>query len=253
MGNPIQQSIAWWCFGRHMPADELIRELKSIGYAGVEMCPQELWPQVIDGGLKIVTEGGHASLSDGLNKLENHDRIEKELLAKLELAQKWGIHALIVFSGNRNGLPDDRGIDNTAAGLSRVAKAAEQSGVKLVLELLNSKVDHADYQCDHTTWGVEVCKRVNSSHVKLLYDIYHMQIMEGDVIRTIKANMDYIGHFHTAGNPGRNEIDDSQELYYPPIMKAISESSFQGYVGQEFSPLKDPRTSLEQAYRICNV
>lgn len=236
-----------------MPANELIAELGKIGYAGVEMCPQELWQQVRDGGLKIVTEGGHASLGDGLNKVENHDRIEQEIKAKLELAKKWEIPALIVFSGNRNGLPDDKGIETTAAGLQRVSKAAEDAGVTLVLELLNSKVDHPDYQCDHTAWGVEVCKLVNSPRVKLLYDIYHMQIMEGDVIRTIKQNIQYIGHFHTAGNPGRNELDETQELYYPAIMKAISESDYDGYVGQEFSPLKDARTSLEAAYTLCNV
>lgn len=253
MSNRIKQSIAWWCFGRFMPADELISELSRLGYAGVEMCPQELWPQVKDGGLKIITQAGHASLSDGLNKRENHDRIEKEIHTNLELASKWEIPALIVFSGNRNGLADEEGIDATAAGLQRVAKAAEDAGVNLVLELLNSKVDHADYQCDHTEWGVKVCQMVNSPRVKLLYDIYHMQIMEGDVIRTIQQNIEYIGHFHTAGNPGRHELDDSQELYYPAIMRTISGLDYAGYVGQEFSPIHDAKASLEAAYKICDV
>ena len=253
MSNRIKQSIAWWCFGRHLPADQLIAELTRIGYSGVEMCPQELWQQVIDGGQKIITQAGHASLGDGLNKRENHNRIEAEINANLELAKKWSIPALIVFSGNRNGLPDDRGADITAEGLQRVAKSAEDAGVTLVLELLNSRVDHPDYQCDHTEWGVQVCKAVNSPRVKLLYDIYHMQIMEGDVIRTIKNNIDYIGHFHTAGNPGRNEIDESQELYYPAIMQTIANTSYDGYVGQEFGPLKDAKTSLEAAFEICNV
>ena len=249
----ISQSIAWWCFGRFMDADKLISEAARIGYLGVEMCPQELWPKVADGGLKIATLGGHHSLSDGLNRIENHDRIEKEIIHNLELAVKWNIPALIVFSGNRNGLPDAQGAENTAAGLSRVAKAAEQAGVTLVMELLNSKVDHSDYQCDHTEWGVQVCKMVDSPRVKLLYDIYHMQIMEGDVIRTIRNNISFIGHVHTAGNPGRHELDETQELCYPPIMRALADSGYGGYVGQEFTPAGDPIKGLEDAYKVCDV
>lgn len=249
----IKQSLAWWCFGRSLAPEQLIAEAKRIGYAGVEMCPQEHWQKVRDGGLRIVTEGGHASLTDGLNKPENHDRIEREIHAKLELAQKWDIPALIVFSGNRDGLADEKGIEITARGLQRVAKAAEDAGVTLVLELLNSKVNHPDYQCDRTAWGVAVCQAVNSPRVKLLYDIYHMQIMEGDVIRTLRDNIAYIGHFHTAGNPGRNDLDETQELYYPAICRAIAETDFDGYVGQELMPKGDPLTALEQAYKVCNV
>ncbi len=251
--NKIKQSLAWWCFGRHMEAAALIASAARIGYAGVEMAPEELWPQITDGGLKIITMGGHQSLSDGLNKRENHDRIEREIEANLEKAVKWGIPALIVFSGNRNGLPDAVGMEHTIEGLNRVKKAAEDAGVTLVMELLNSKVDHADYQCDHTTWGTAVCEAVDSPRVKLLYDIYHMQIMEGDIIRTLRNNIAHIGHFHTAGNPGRNELDESQELYYPAIMQAIAATDYEGYVGQEFSPVKDPATSLEAAYRLCDV
>ena len=251
----IQQSLAWWCFGRHTSPENLIAEAARIGYAGVEMCPQELWGKVREGGLKIITMGGHASLSDGLNKRENHDRIEREINANLELAVQWEIPALIVFSGNRNGLPDAAGIEITAEGLKRVAKSAEDAGVTLVLELLNSKVDHEDYQCDRTSWGVSVCEAVNSPRVKLLYDIYHMQIMEGDVIRTLRDNIAHIGHFHTAGNPGRKDLDDQQELYYPAICRAIAAAGYVGYVGQEFSPRKseDWATSLEAAYRVCEV
>ncbi len=249
----IKQALAWWCFAGSMAPEELIKQAKRIGYAGVEMCPQELWPKVIDGGLKVVTMGGHQSLTDGLNRRENHDRIEGEIHRNLETAVKWNVPALIVFSGNRCGLADDAGIEITAEGLKRVAKAAEEAGVTLVLELLNSKVDHADYQCDSTAWGVEVCKRVNSPRVKLLYDIYHMAIMEGDIIRTIKSNLPYIGHFHTAGNPGRNELDESQELYYPAIMRAIADSDYEGYVGQEFRPKGDPVAALEHAYKVCDV
>jgi hydroxypyruvate isomerase len=250
----IKQSLAWWAFKRESvsPA-ELIAAAARIGYAGVEMCPQELWPQVRDAGLKIVTEGGHRSLTDGLNKLENHDRIEKEINEKLALAQQYEIPCLIVFSGNRNGLDDEKGKEITIAGLNRVKKAAEDAGVTLVLELLNSKVDHADYQCDHTAWGVAVCEAVASPRVKLLYDIYHMQIMEGDVIRTLRDNIAHIGHFHTAGNPGRHDLDENQELYYPAIMKAIAATGYDGYVGQEFSPSGDPIAALEQAYKVCDV
>ncbi len=251
--SKTKQSLAWWCFGSKMETDSLIANAARIGYAGVEMCPHELWPKVKDGGLKIITEGGHQSLTDGLNKRENHDRIEKEINEKLALAVKWEIPALIVFSGNRNGISDEAGKEITIEGLNRVAKSAEDAGVTLVLELLNSKVNHPDYQCDRTAWGVEVCKAVNSPRVKLLYDIYHMQIMEGDIIRTLRDNIDYIGHFHTAGNPGRNELNETQELYYPAIAKAIAETSFDGYIGQEFSPLGDPLDALQKAYDACDV
>lgn len=250
---PIKQSLAWWTFANKLGTDDLLTEAKRIGYAGVEMVPQELWDQVIDSGLKIITEGGHMWLHDGLNKRENHDRIEKEINDKLALAVKYQVPCLIVFSGNRNGLPDAAGVEHTAEGLQRVAKAAEDAGVTLILELLNSKVDHHDYQCDRTAWGVEIVKAVDSPRVKLLYDIYHMQIMEGDLIRTIRDNIAHIGHFHTAGNPGRHEIDDTQEIYYPAVMKAIAATDYDGYVGQEFSPKGDPLESLEVAYELCNV
>ncbi len=251
--SKIKQSLAWWCFGRHMATDALIASAARIGYAGVEMAPEELWPQITDGGLKIITMGGHQSLGDGLNKRENHDRIEREIDQNLEKAVKWGVHALIVFSGNRNGLPDAVGLEHTAEGLSRVKKSAEDAGVTLVLELLNSKVDHPDYQCDHTAWGASVCEAVDSPRVKLLYDIYHMQIMEGDIIRTLRDNIKHIGHFHTAGNPGRHELDETQELNYPAICRAIAATDYEGYVGQEFSPMKDASIGLEMAYRICDI
>jgi len=253
MANTIKQSIAWWAFARSMGAEDLIKHSARIGYHGFEMCPEDQWQAIRDAGMKIITIGGHQSLSDGLNKPENHDRIEREINEKLTLAQKWEIPALIVFSGNRNGLDDERGKEITATGLQRVAKAAEDAGVTLVLELLNSKVDHADYQCDHTAWGAAVCERVNSSRVKLLYDIYHMAIMEGDLIRTLRANIGHIGHFHTAGNPGRNELDENQEIFYPAVCRAIAETDYSGYVGQEFSPVGDPIAALEQAYRACDV
>ena len=217
------------------------------------MLPREYWDAVLDHGMKIAIIGGHGTLTDGLNRRENHDRIEEELSRNIELAAEYGIPSLICFSGNRRGLPDDEGIQITAEGLRRVAKMAEEKGVQLCLELLNSKVNHPDYQCDHTWWGVEVCKAVNSPAVKLLYDIYHMQIMEGDLIRTIKENIDYIGHFHTAGNPGRHDLDDEQEINYRAVMKAIAETNYTGFVGHEFTPKGDPIEALERTFSLCDV
>jgi hydroxypyruvate isomerase len=188
-----------------------------------------------------------------LNRKENHSRIEEELLKNIELAAKYEIPSLIVFSGNRRGISDEEGIDNTVEGLLRVVKAAEEKGVTLCLELLNSKYDHKDYQCDRTWWGVEVCKRVNSPRVKLLYDIYHMQIMEGDLINTIRQNIKFIGHFHTAGVPGRRDIDEEQEINYRAVMRAIAETGYDGYVGHEFVPKGDPIEALKKAFEICNV
>ncbi len=250
----IKQSLAWWALANKLGADALIKESKRIGYAGVEMAPENLWPQITDGGLQIVTMGGHKSLSDGLNRRENHDRIEAEINANLELAVKWHIPALIVFSGNRNGLPDAAGIEHTAEGLSRVAKAAEQAGVTLVLELLNSKVNHPDYQCDHTVWGVDVCKLVNSPRVKLLYDIYHMQIMEGDVISCIRWPTS-----STSGISIRPEFlagtnwTRIRSCTTPLSAAPLPQPDYEGYIGQEFTPKGDPVAALEQAYKVCSI
>lgn len=236
-----------------MAPDELARTVAKIGYAGVELIAQEHWPLVQDHGLEIVAVNGHRSIEEGLNRREHHERIEREILANLDLATRWGIANLIVFSGNRRGLDDAAGAEITAEGLRRVARAAEEAGVTLVLELLNSKVNHPDYQCDHTAWGRQVCDLVGSPRVKLLYDIYHMQIMEGDIIRTIQHSHSYIGHYHTGGNPGRNEIGEQQELHYGAIMSAIQATGFSGYVGQEFIPAGDAATALQEAFAICAV
>ncbi|HVU14247.1 MAG TPA: TIM barrel protein [Phototrophicaceae bacterium] len=250
----IRQSIAWWCFiPAKLTPPELLRAAADIGYEGVDLVDQQDWPLVKAHGLKIVSIRGHESLTDGLNRRENAARIEQELRANIALAAEWQIPNLVCFSGNRNGLDDKTGAEVTAETLGKVAKTAEDAGVTLVVELLNSKVDHPDYQCDKTAWGVQVCQMVDSPAVKLLYDIYHMQIMEGDVIRTIQDNHAWFGHYHTAGNPGRNEIDDTQELNYPPIMKAIQATGFTGYVAQEFIPNGDPVASLKQAFDICNI
>ena len=254
MGH-IKQSATAWSFVRgDMTPEKFVRGAAEIGLHGIELIDQKYWNLAKELGLTIVTFGGHNSLTDGLNKRENHDRIEAEILANLDLAVEYDVPGLICFSGNRyDGVSDEEGIDITAEGLSRVAKAAEEKGVNLCVELLNSKVDHPDYQCDLTTWGVEVCKRVGSPRVKLLYDIYHMQIMEGDLIRTIKENIDYIGHFHTAGNPGRNDLDDEQEIYYPAVIQAIAETDYDLYVGHEFIPKGDPIEGLRAAFHLCDV
>ncbi|MBC8230543.1 TIM barrel protein [bacterium] len=252
--NRINQSV---CFGNFLrdgiTPERLISEAAKIGFASVEMLPEEHWPLVKEHGMRIAIIGGHGTLTNGLNKRENHDRIEQELLAKIELAAENDIPGLICFSGNREGLPDDEGIEITAEGLSRVTKVAEEKEVNLCIELLNSKVNHPDYQCDYTVWGVEVCKRVNSPRVKLLYDIYHMQIMEGDLIRTITENIEYIGHFHTAGNPGRRDMDEEQEIYYPAVMHAIAATGYDLYVGHEFRPKGDPIEALQTTFKLCDV
>ncbi|MYE88338.1 TIM barrel protein [Candidatus Poribacteria bacterium] len=253
MGS-INQSICYGCFTRDDASPEqVIREAAKIGYKSVEMAPPEYWSLVRENGMRVAIIVGHQSLPDGLNKRENHDRIEQEILENLEVAAANDIPGLICFSGNREGKSDEEGRDNTIEGLLRVAKAAEDKGVNLCIELLNSKVNHPDYQCDRTPWGVEVCKGVNSPRVQLLYDIYHMQIMEGDLIRTIQESIDYIGHFHTAGNPDRKDLDDEQEIYYPPVMRAIAETDYDLYIGHEFVPKGDPLAAMQAAFDTCNV
>ena len=247
--SQIQQSVAWWCFvPQFFTPEAFVRAIAEIGYTGVDLVPQEHWSLVAEHGLQITAVTGHASLTLGLNRRDEHDRIEAEIKANLALAQQWRIANLICFSGNRAGLSDQEGAEATAEGLGRVAAAAEAAGVTLALELLNSKVNHPDYQADHTAWGVQVCQLVNSPAVKLLYDIYHMQVMEGDIIRTLQAAAPWISHYHTAGNPGRHELDDSQELNYPAILRAIAASGFSGTICHEFVPAADPLAALRAAF-----
>ena len=250
---PIRQSVSWWCFAnRGIPDEELLAKAKAIGYDAVELIEERLFDRARDAGLAIASHGGHQSIERGLNDPAEHDRIEAEVLSNLQLAQKYAIPNLIVFSGSRRvGLTEEEGIENTSLGLSRVAQAAEEAGVNLVLELLNSKVDHGGYQADHTAWGVEVCRRVGSPRVGLLYDIYHMQIMEGDILQTIHDNHLHFLHYHTAGVPGRHDLDETQELNYRPIITAIAATGYVGYVGHEFIPKGDPVAALEQAYKMC--
>jgi hydroxypyruvate isomerase len=238
--------------------DELFGTAAEMGFAAVEMWHRgEDFQDVVrlarKHNLVIASMCGHNSLEDGLNKRSNHDRIEEELKFSIDLAAEHGILGLICFSGNRQPYQAElEAIEAVADGLRRVAPYAEQKGVNLNLELLNSKVDHPGYQCDHTAWGVAVCERVNSPRVKLLYDIYHMQIMEGDVIRTIRDNIRWIGHFHTAGNPGRNDMDDTQELNYAGICRAIARTDYDLYVGHEFMPKADLVEALQRAFELCD-
>lgn len=249
----IRQSFAWWCVAnRAGDPPEFLRAAKEIGYEAVELIPHHLWDAAREAGLVIAAEGA-GPLEQGWNRKENHASLLQEIANKLELAVEYQIPNLIVFSGNRDGLSDPEGVKNTVEGFNRAALLAEAKGITLVLELLNSKVDHKDYQCDHTSWGRQVIDQVASPRVKLLYDIYHMQIMEGDIIRTLRDNMAQIGHIHTAGNPGRNDLDEVQELNYPAILRVIRDSDFSGFVTQEFVPKGDPLEGLRRAYELCNV
>ena len=255
----IKQSI---CYPLFKPEDKslefLVKTAADIGYAAIE-----LWRRGDDfedvvglarkNGIAVASMSGHESLPDGLNKRSNHDRIEEELIISIDLASEHGIPGLICMCGNRQPYQTEiEAIEAVADGLRRVASYAEKKGINLNLELLNSKEDHPGYQCDHTAWGVAVCERVESPRVKLLYDIYHMQIMEGDVIRTIRENIRWIGHFHTAGNPGRNDMDDSQELNYRGICQAIASTGYDLFVGHEFRPKGDLIESLKQTFVTCN-
>jgi len=250
----IKQSVAWWCFAQgDITIERFVQAAVDIGYKAIELVEQEHWPLIKDHGLAIASLQGQSSLEKGFNRREHHDHLEREIRANIALAAQWGIPNVVVFSGNREGLDDKTGAEITAQGLKRLARVAEDEGVTLLLELFNSKVDHPDYQGDKTAWGLEVCRMVDSPAVKLLYDIYHMQIMEGDIIRTIREHHRYFAHYHIAGNPGRHDIDDAQELQYPPIIRAIRATGYEGYIGHEFLPKGEPIAALKQAYAVCNI
>ncbi len=248
----LKQSVARWCFSK-MNLDDLCKNCAAMGLSGIDLVNSTDWPTVQKYGLVPAMTPGAGSIPEAWNRKENHDKLEKDMRANIERAAAAKVPNVITFSGNRKGMPDDEAKDNCVAGLNRVKKMAEDSGVTICLELLNSKVDHKDYQCDHTAWGVDVCKRVGSPRVKLLYDIYHMQIMEGDVIRTIRDNIQYIGHFHTGGVPGRHELDGTQELNWATIAKAIADLDYKGYFAHEFIPVRDPMASLAEAVKLCTV
>ena len=255
----IRQSVCLPMFKTDLPYDRFFAAVAEIGFKAVEFWGRgddldDLCRAAGKAGLKIASMVGQGSLAAGLNDRAAHEQIEADLKASIDIAAERGIRGVIAFSGNRReGLTDDEGIEITAEGLKRIAPYAEKKAVYVNLELLNSKVDHKGYQCDRTAWGVAVIKRVASPRVRLLFDIYHMQIMEGDIIRTIRDNIRWIAHFHTAGNPGRGEFDDQQELNYRGICSAIAATDYDGYVGHEFRPGRDVMTSLRQAFAICDV
>jgi hydroxypyruvate isomerase len=251
-GGRLRQSVCRWCYAK-TPIDELAQASAKMGIQAMDLVNRNEWDAVKKAGLTLTIVPGPTSIPDGLNRKENHDGIEQRFKTMVAEAAAAKAHSIIVFSGNRKGMSDQEGAENCIAGLNRIRKYAEDAGVLVVMELLNSKVNHKDYMCDHTAWGVQVVKAVNSPMVKLLYDIYHMQIMEGDVIRTIRENHQWIGHYHTGGNPGRNEIDETQELYYPAIARAIADTGFQGYTAHEFVPKREPLVSLKQAVDLCRV
>ena len=247
----IKQSVSRWCYGK-IPMKDFCKACADMGLKGVDLVGPGDWPALKEFGL-VGTCTPAVGIGKGMNRKENHEACLAAMRKAIEQTAEAGFPNVITMSGNREGLSDEEGAKNCVEGLKQIAGFAEEKKVTLVMELLNSKRDHKDYQCDHTAWGVEVVRKVGSPRVKLLYDIYHMQIMEGDVIATIKQNIQYIGHIHTGGVPGRNEIDDTQELYYPAIMRAIADSKYDGYVAHEFVPKRDPLTSLKQAVAICDV
>ena len=251
-GN-IRQSAARWCYQK-IALDDLCVAGAQMGLKGIDLLQPEEYEVPRRYGL--ICSMGYADagqIGKGLNRIENHNAIEAGLRKNLPLAAKAGVPNVITFSGNRDGLSDEEGARNTIAGMRRLRPLVEAHGINLCLELLNSKVNHKGYMCDHTAWGVRVMEEVNSPNIKLLYDIYHMQIMEGDLIATIQANSKWIGHFHTGGVPGRHELNDSQEVNWAGVMRGIVATSFAGYVAHEFEPLGDPLTSLRQAVELCDV
>lgn len=262
-GSRIHHSVCKWCYG-DIPLDALCIAGKEFGLKSIELLMPADFPTLHKHGLTCamvsfpvgttasgVKVGG---IGNAFNRLEHHDALVAAYEPHLKAAADAGAKQVICFSGNRAGLSDEQGLENCATGLKRLLPLAEKLGVTLVMELLNSKVNHKDYQCDHTSWGVELCRKIGSANFKLLYDIYHMQIMEGDVIATIEASHEYISHYHTGGVPGRNEIDETQELHYPAIMRAIAGTGYQGFIGQEFVPKRpDKLASLKQGVEICSV
>jgi hydroxypyruvate isomerase len=251
----LKQSVSRWPYSK-IPLPEFCRACKDMGLVAIDLLQPEEWPVVRDAGL--VPSMGYPTKRDdfiptGFNDRANHPMLLRELEMTIPLAAKAGVPNVIAMFGNRRGKSDAEGIDASIEGLSKIKTLAEEQGVTVCVELLNSKVDHKDYQGDHTAFGVAVMKGVGSPRVKLLYDIYHMQIMEGDVIRTIRDNIAYLGHFHTGGVPGRHELDDSQELNWHAIAGAIADTGFNGYMAHEFVPTREPLVSLREAVRTCTV
>ncbi|QLH32876.1 MAG: TIM barrel protein [Cyclobacteriaceae bacterium] len=253
LNNKINHSVCQWCYGS-IPLEDLAKAAKEIGLKSIELLRADQWAVVQKYGLTCaMAYATDLGLNKGFNDPSLHEKFLKDYSTSIPKAAA-GLKSVICFSGNANGLSAEQGIENCARGLAPVLKIAERHNILVQMELLNSKVDHKDYQCDHTQWGVKLVEKLGSPNFKLLYDIYHMQIMEGDVIATIRKYHTYIGHYHTGGVPGRNEIDETQELYYPAIMRAIAETGYTGFVGQEFIPKRpDKLASLKQGVEICDI
>jgi hydroxypyruvate isomerase len=252
-GN-INHSACRWCY-QDIPLEDLVVAAKQMGMGSIELLGAKDWEVVNKHGITCAMGyGTDTGLNKGFNDPSLHEKLLKDYSVSIPKAADAGLKNMICFSGNANGLSAEKGIENCAKGLDPVVKIAQKYNITMSMELLNSKVDHKDYQCDHTEWGVKLADKLGSNNFKLLYDIYHMQIMEGDVIATIKKNIKYISHFHTGGVPGRHEIDETQELQYPAIMKAIADTGFKGFVAQEFIPAKaDKLASLKQGVEICDI
>ncbi len=252
-GN-INHSVCRWCY-EHIPLEELCEIAQEIGIGSIDLLEPNEWKIAQKYDLTCAMPNGSPLMIErGFNDPQYHKQLLKDYAERIPLAADHGLTTMICFPGNRNGISDELGWENCARGLEPVLKIAEQYNVTLSMELLNSKVDHPDYHCDHTMWGVSLIDKIGSDRLKLLYDIYHMQIMEGDIIATIEKYHTYINHYHTGGVPGRAEIDDSQELNYPAIMRAIANSGYKGYVAQEFIPKsKDPIASLKNAVALCDI
>lgn len=253
----IRQSVCRWTYSK-FSLDDLCIKAKQIGYQAIDLIGPKEWNVLKQHGMdSSMCNGAEISLTEGWNRPEYHNQLTKNYLEHIEYVQQAGYKNLICFSGNKKGMDDETGLKNCVTGLKKILGEAEKKGVVIQMELFNSKVNHPDYMCDRSSWGIELCKRIDSPNFKLLYDIYHMQISEGDIIRTIQQSHTYFGHYHTAGVPGRHEIDDSQELYYPAIMRAIAATGYTGYVAQEFIPTSQDTTDqlkvLEQAYKICSI
>ncbi|MEX0719214.1 MAG: TIM barrel protein [Balneolaceae bacterium] len=250
----FKHSVCQWPYGNNT-LEEICEAAVEIGIDSVELLDPKDWPTVQKYGLTCaMANSGPYHIPKGFNNPEYHEQLQKDYEDLIPKAAEAGLPNIICFSGNREGMDDETGLENCAVGLEPLVKLAEKLDIVVCMELLNSKVDHPDYQCDHTEWGVKLVDKIGSDHFKLLYDIYHMQIMEGDIIATIRDYSDYIGHYHTGGVPGRNEIDETQELNYKAIMEAISETGFDGFVGQEFIPTnEDVFSSLKQGVEICSV
>ena len=254
VSGKINHSVCQWCYN-DIPLEQLCEAAKGMGIKSIDLLNSSQWATAAKYGLTCaMAYANDWGLQRGFNNPAFHEQLLKDYTANIPKAADAGLKNVICFSGNANGLSSEQGLENCAKGLEPVMKVAEKYNMLVSMELLNSKVDHKDYQCDYTSWGVRLCEKLGSPNFKLLYDIYHMQIMEGDVIATIRKNIQYISHFHTGGVPGRHEIDETQELYYPAIMKAIVETGFKGYVAQEFIPAhKDKLNSLKNAIKICNI